>query len=105
MAEAPEVRPLADLVGYEEASIVSRTLLDKETGTVTLFAFDAEQALSEHTTPFDALVTVLDGTAEITIAGTPYTVGRGEMIVMPAGEPHAVRAPGRFKMMLVMIKS
>jgi quercetin dioxygenase-like cupin family protein len=105
MAEAPEVRPLADLVGYEEASIVSRTLMDKETGTVTLFAFDAEQGLSEHTTPFDALVTVLDGTAEITIAGTPYTVGRGEMIVMPAGEPHAVRAPERFKMMLVMIKS
>ncbi len=105
MANEPEVQPLADLVGYEEASVVSRTLMDKETGTVTLFAFDAEQGLSEHTTPFDALVTVLDGTGEITIAGQPFRVGRGEMLLMPAGKPHAVKAPERFKMLLVMIKS
>jgi quercetin dioxygenase-like cupin family protein len=105
VANEPEVRRLADLVAYEEASIVSRTLMDKETGTVTLFAFDAEQGLSEHTTPFDAMVTVLDGTGEITIAGKPFTVGQGEMLVMPAGKPHAVKAPERFKMLLVMIKS
>jgi quercetin dioxygenase-like cupin family protein len=105
VANEPEVRRLADLVAYEEASIVSRTLMDKETGTVTLFAFDAEQGLSEHTTPFDAMVTVLDGTGEITIAGQPYSVGQGEMLVMPPGKPHAVKAPERFKMLLVMIKS
>jgi len=101
----PEVHPLADLVAYEEASVVSRTLIDKPEGTVTLFAFDAGQGLSEHTTPFDALVTVLDGSAEITIAGRPVTVGQGEMVIMPADAPHAVRADERFKMMLVMIKS
>jgi len=101
----PDVRPLADLVGYEDASVVSRTLIDKPEGTVTLFAFDAGQGLSEHTTPFDALVTVLDGSAEITIAGRAVTVGQGEMVIMPADVPHAVRADERFKMMLVMIKS
>ncbi|MFO8015015.1 MAG: cupin domain-containing protein [Phycisphaerae bacterium] len=105
MENEPEVRRLADLVAYEEASIVSRTLMEKETGTVTLFAFDAGQGLSEHTTPFDAMVTVLDGTGKITIAGAPFTVGQGEMLVMPAGKPHAVKAPERFKMLLVMIKS
>jgi len=105
MTNEPEARRLTDLVAYEEASVVSRTLIEKPTGTVTLFAFDAGQGLSEHTTPFDALVTVLDGAAEITIAGRTLTVGQGEAVVMPADQPHAVKAAERFKMMLVMIKS
>ena len=95
---------LVDLVDYQEDSVVSKTLIGKETGTVTLFAFDEGQGLSEHTTPFDALVCVLDGVAEITIAGNPTTVRQGEMLLMPASKPHALKAVQRFKMMLVMIK-
>ena len=105
MPTGPLPQPLADLVAYEAASVVSRTVIEKPTGTVTLFAFDAGQGLSEHTAPFDALVTVLDGVAEITIGGNAMTVGQGDMVIMPAGEPHALKAPERFKMMLVMIKS
>ncbi len=93
------------LVAYQEGAVVSKTLLDKKTGTVTLFAFDRGQALSEHTAPFDALVLVLDGRAEISIAGSPVAVGRGEMLVMPANRPHALKAVERFKMMLIMIRS
>jgi len=96
---------LANLVGYQEASVVSKTLLEKDTGTVTLFAFDKGQGLSEHTAPFDAMVCVLDGVAEITIAGNPVTLQQGEMLIMPANKPHALRAVERFKMMLTMIKS
>jgi len=96
---------LVDLVAYQDESVVSKTLLEKKTGTVTLFAFDKGQGLSEHTAPFDALVCVLDGVVEISIAGTPVTVKQGEMLVMPANEPHALRAVERFKMMLTMIRS
>ena len=95
---------LEGLVSYQDGSVVSRTVINRPAGTVTLFAFDRGESLSEHTAPFDALVSVLDGSAEITIAGRPYTLGRGGMIVMPAGKPHALRAVERFKMMLVMIK-
>ena len=95
---------LVDLVAYQQDSVVSKTLIGKETGTVTLFAFDEDQGLSEHTTPFDALVCILDGVAEITISGDPTTVRQGEMLIMPANKPHALKAVQRFKMMLVMIK-
>ena len=96
---------LADLVEYQGDSIVSTTIVEKETGTVTVFAFDRGQALSEHTAPFDALVCVLDGAAEVTIEGRSVRVERGQAIIMPADKPHALRAAERFKMMLVMIKS
>jgi quercetin dioxygenase-like cupin family protein len=95
----------ADLVGYQDGSIVSRTLIDKGAGTVTAFAFDEGQTLSEHTTPFDAMVHVLDGEVEITISGRLHCVKEGEMIIMPANEPHALKASTRFKMVLTMIKS
>ena len=98
-------RSLVDLVAYQDETIVSKTLLEKPTGTITLFAFDKGQGLSEHTAPFDAMVCVLDGVAEITISGNPVVVKQGEMLVMPANQPHAVRAVERFKMMLTMIKS
>ena len=94
-----------ELVSYQEGSVVSRTVLDKKTGTCTLFAFDAGQGLSEHTAPFDALVLVLDGEAEIVISGKPFHLKNGDAIIMPADKPHALRAVKRFKMMLVMIKS
>ena len=94
-----------DLVSYQPGSIVSRAIIDKDSGTLTLFAFDEGQGLSEHTAPFDALVYLLDGEAEITISGKPLNLKEGEMVIMPANQPHALRAIKRFKMMLVMIKS
>lgn len=100
-----QVVNLADLVDYQEGSVVSRTLIKKDTGTATLFAFDKGQELSEHTTPFDALVYVPDGEVEITISGKPFNVKVGEMIIMPADEPHALKAVKAFKMLLVMIRS
>ena len=96
---------LVDLVNYQEQSVVSKTLIKKETGTVTLFAFDQGQGLSEHTAPFDAFVYVLDGEVEITISGNPVILKEGEMIIMPANEHHALKAVKRFKMMLTMIRS
>ena len=96
---------LADLAEYHEGSVVSRTIIDQKTGTVTLFAFDEGQGLSEHTAPFDALVYIVDGQAEITISGKPIRVKQGEMVIMPAGQPHALRATKRFKMVLTMIRS
>jgi len=96
---------LAALVGYRKTSVVSRTLVDKKTGTVTLFAFAKGQGLSEHTAPFDAMVYILDGASEIIIAGKPFAVKAGEMLIMPANEPHALKAIERFKMMLIMIRS
>ncbi|MBN1496191.1 MAG: cupin domain-containing protein [Spirochaetes bacterium] len=92
------------LIDYQDSSVVSRTVINRPVGTVTLFAFDRGQGLSEHTAPFDALVHVLDGTAEIRIAGKPFLLKKGGMIVMPAGKPHALNAVERFKMMLVMIR-
>jgi quercetin dioxygenase-like cupin family protein len=100
-----QVAGLIDLVDYQAGSIVSRTIIDKTTGTLTLFSFDKGQGLSEHTAPFDAMVYVFDGEAEVTIAGKPLLVKKGEMVIMPANHPHALRAASRFKMMLVMIKS
>jgi len=96
---------LRDLIGYQEGSVVSRTLIDKKAGTVTLFAFDEKQGLSEHTAPYDALVFVLDGEVEVTISGKPITLKQGEMTIMPAHEPHALAAKTKFKMLLTMIKS
>jgi quercetin dioxygenase-like cupin family protein len=102
---AVQVYKLIDLVSYQSGAVVSRTLIDKKTGTVTLFAFDENQGLSEHTAPFDALVHVLDGEVEVTISGKPMRLKEGEMVMMPANQPHALRAIKRFKMMLIMIKS
>lgn len=96
---------MAGLVDYRTGSIVSRTIIDKPAGTLTLFAFDAGQGLSEHTTPFDALVHLLDGQAEVAISGAPFHLKKGDMLIMPANRPHALKADGRFKMLLVMIKS
>ena len=99
------VKGLADLVAYQSGAVVSRILINKKTGTVTLFAFDEGQSLSEHTTPFDALVYLLDGEVEITISGKALKLSAGETVIMPAGEPHAVRALKQFKMVLTMIRS
>ena len=95
----------ADLVAYQDGAVVSRTIVDKPTGTVTVFAFDAGQSLSEHTAPFDAMVHLLDGRAEITIQGKPFQVCAGQILVMPADKPHALLATERFKMLLTMIRS
>jgi quercetin dioxygenase-like cupin family protein len=102
---AAEAVALAELVAYQPGAVVSRTLVKRPTGTVTLFAFDAGQELSEHTAPFDALVEVLDGEAEITIAGHRIRARAGEAVLMPARQPHALRAAARFKMLLTMIRS
>jgi len=96
---------LVDLVDYQEGSVVSRTIIDKKMGTVTLFAFDEGQGLSEHTAPFDALVYLFDGEAEITISGKPVRLREGEMVIMPANQPHALSAVKKFKMVLTMIRS
>jgi quercetin dioxygenase-like cupin family protein len=96
---------LNDMVEYQAGSVVSRTLIKKEKGTVTLFAFDKGQGLSEHTAPFDAMVSVLEGKVEVSISGNPSIVSGGEMIIMPANEPHALKAVENFKMMLIMIRT
>ena len=96
---------LADLVHYQEGSVVSRMIINKKAGTVTLFAFDEGQGLSEHTTPFDALVHILEGEAEVAISGKPFHLKQGEMLRMPANEPHALKAITRFKMLLTMVRS
>jgi quercetin dioxygenase-like cupin family protein len=93
-----------ELVAYQAGAVVSREIVKKKTGTVTLFAFDKAQGLSEHAAPFDALVQVLGGVAEITVGGVPHRLGKDEMILMPANVPHALKAVERFKMMLVMIR-
>jgi len=96
---------LSSLINYQEGSVVSRTLIDKKTGTVTLFAFDINEGLSEHTAPYDAMVYVIDGLVEVKISGAPITLKQGEITIMPANEPHALSAKTKFKMLLVMIKS
>jgi len=95
---------LKDLIAYQEGSIVSREIIKKATGTVTVFAFDAGEGLSEHTAPFDALVYALEGQGEIMISKTWHIVKEGEMIIMPANSPHAVKAGERFKMLLFLVK-
>ena len=100
-----EVVKVADLVEYQAGSVVSRQLVKNGSGSVTVFAFDEGEGLSEHTTPHDALVWILDGTARITVGGVAHTVGEGEVILLPGGEPHAVAAPERFTMALTMLKN
>ncbi len=96
---------LAGMVEYQPGSIVSRTVIDKDAGTLTLFAFETNQGLSEHTAPFDALLYVFDGEAEIRVSGKPILVRAGMVTLLPAGEPHSVKALTRFKMMLVMVRA
>ena len=96
---------LISLIDYQEGAVVSRTLVDKKVGTLTLFAFAQGQGLSEHTTPFDAFIYILDGKAEVIISGKAHRVGAGEMLIMPASEPHSLKALEKFKMMLVMIRA
>lgn len=100
-----QVWRLIDMIDYQEGSVVSRTLIKKKTGTITLFAFDQGEGLSEHTTPFDGFVYLVEGETEITISGKPFHLMGGEMIIMPANQPHALKATKRFKMLLTMIKS
>ncbi len=100
-----KVLKVADLMDYQEGAVVSREIIRKDTGTVTIFAFDKGEGLSEHTAPFDAMVQVIDGKAEITISGKKNILNAGEMIIMPANDPHALSALERFKMVLTMIKS
>jgi quercetin dioxygenase-like cupin family protein len=102
---AARVAKLAELVDYQDGSVVSREIVSKQAGTVTLFAFDQGQGLSEHTAPFDALVYVFDGEAEIAISGKPLHVKQGEIVIMPANQPHALKAIKKFKMMLTMIRA
>jgi len=100
-----EVVPLTDLVNYQDGSVVSRTLITRATGTITLFVFDEGQGLSEHTAPFDALAHVLEGQAEIVVSGKPLRTTAGEAVLMPANQPHSLKALSRFKMLLTMIRS
>ncbi len=99
-----ESNQISNLVDYQKNAVVSKTIIKKEKGTITIFAFDKEQGLSEHTAPFDALVQVLDGVAEVIISGKSHITKAGEMIILPAGKPHALKAKEKFKMMLVMIR-
>lgn len=115
MSAAPQAQPnqlpsgeavrLGELIHYQEGAVVSRTLIKRATGTITAFAFDAGQGLSEHTAAFDALVQIIEGQAEVTISGKPLRVEGGEAILLPANQPHAVAAITRFKMLLTMIRS
>ncbi len=104
MPQAQALR-LGELVNYQEGAVVSRTLMKRGMGTITLFAFDDGQGLSEHTTPFDAMVQILEGDAVITISGTAIETKTGETVLMPANQPHALKAHGRFKMLLTMIRA
>ena len=102
---ASQVARLSEMISYQLDSVVSRTIIDKKVGTITLFAFDSGQGLSEHTAPYDAFVFILDGEVEISISGKPIRLKEGEMTIMPANKPHALSALSKFKMLLVMIKS
>jgi quercetin dioxygenase-like cupin family protein len=102
---ASQPQKLIELVQYQAGSVVSRALVNEKAGTVTLFAFGEGEGLSEHTAPFDALVHILEGEAEVVISGKPLRLKQGEMVIMPANEPHALKALTRFKMLLTMIRS
>jgi quercetin dioxygenase-like cupin family protein len=104
-APKAQILQLAEMAAYQEGSIVSRQITKADAGNVTLFAFDAGQELSEHTAPFDALVHVLDGEAEVFISGQPFQVSTGQAIILPAGQPHALKANSRFKMLLTMVRA
>ena len=101
----PEILDLKGLVEYQNGSVVSKTLINKKAGTVTLFAFDEGQGLSEHVAPFDAMVNIIDGEVDIRISGKPFHLKAGQTIIMPADKPHALKAVGKFKMLLIMVKS
>ena len=103
--DTSEKYDLANLIEYQDNSVVSIELMKKQTGTVTLFAFDKGEGLSEHTAPFDAMIQVLDGTLELTLGGQLYTINEGEMIIMPRDVPHALLAQTKLKILLTMIKS
>lgn len=103
--ELEEVVALADLVQYQPGAVVSRTLVKKPAGSVTAFAFDAGEGLSEHTAPYDALVLMIEGESEITISGKPHRVVAGQLLRLPAGQPHGLKAVTRFKMLLVMVRA
>ena len=107
MATAPksEILRLTELASYQDGSVVSRQITKADAGNVTLFAFDQDQELSEHTAPFDAMVHILDGRAELKISGKPFNLETGDAIIMPANEPHALKASTPFKMLLTMIRS
>jgi quercetin dioxygenase-like cupin family protein len=100
-----KVLKVEELIDYQEGSVVSREIIRKDTGTVTIFAFDKGEGLSEHTAPFDAMVQIVDGKAEITISGNKNVLEKGDMIIMPADEPHALTALEKYKMVLTMIRS
>ena len=100
-----KVLNIENLIEYQEGSVVSREIIKKDTGTVTIFAFGKGEGLSEHTAPFDAMVQIIDGQAEITISGKKNLLEKGEMIIMPANEPHALKALEKYKMILTMIRS
>jgi quercetin dioxygenase-like cupin family protein len=99
-----EIRKLVELIDYQEGSVVSREIIKGKTGTVTLFAFGEGQGLSEHTSPYDALLHVLEGNVEVTISGKPFVVGQGEAIIMPAGQPHGLNTQSKVKLILTMIR-
>jgi quercetin dioxygenase-like cupin family protein len=107
MSTAPksEILRMAELIAYQTGAVVSRQITKAEAGNVTLFAFDKEQGLSEHTAPYDALVHILEGEAEVTLSGQPFQLKGGDAIVMPANEPHALKAIQKFKMLLTMIRA
>jgi quercetin dioxygenase-like cupin family protein len=96
---------LIDLADYQEGAVVSRTIIDRKAGSITFFAFDESQGLSEHTVPYDATVEIVDGEADITISGRTYRVKKGEMVIMPSNQPHALKAVKKFKMLLTLIRS
>ncbi len=99
-----KIKKLVDMVNYQDGAVVSREIMNEKSGTVTVFAFDKGQGLSEHTAPFDAMVYLLEGEVEVTISGMPLLLRQGEMVVLPANQPHALKAIKRFKMMLTMMK-
>jgi len=107
MSTAPksQVLNLAEMVNYQEGAVVSRQITKADAGNVTLFAFDKDQGLSEHTAPFDALVHILEGEADVSISGQPFRLNAGDAIIMPADEPHALKAIQKFKMLLTMIRA
>ncbi len=100
-----QVNRLVDMVAFQGGAVVSRTIVDQKSGTVTLFAFDEGQGLSEHTAPFNAMVYAMDGKVRVTIGGKPFELSAGDTIIMPANQPHALQAINRFKMMLIMIRA
>ncbi len=99
-----KIKKLVDMVNYQDGAVVSREIMNEKSGTVTVFAFDKGQSLSEHTAPFDAMVYLLEGEVEVTISGMPLLLRQGEMVVLPSNQPHALKAIKRFKMMLTMMK-